>query len=162
RARRNWMRYQVPLLFAVVGCSILFREFIRTYGSGSEVIYHDYSHQTFIGLLLSESLAFFFLLITLTFVPLGHLIGKQIAAIRSPLEAYATNIAGSILGVLLFTAISFLQLEPWAWFLIALAPVLWLLRAERPWLKAHGILSALLLALVWWAGLPYIWTPYNK
>lgn len=44
-----------------------------------------------------------------------------------PLKAYTVEIAGSILGILLFAAVSFLWLNPGLWFLIGLILLLLIL-----------------------------------
>ena len=79
-----------------------------------------------------------------------------------PLEAYRLDILGSLAGIVAFTALSFLQLPPLAWGLVAAAGFVVLLgdRARR-WKWAGLGVVVLLLGVQ--SLLPlYHWSPYNK
>ena len=79
-----------------------------------------------------------------------------------PLEAYRLDILGSLAGIVAFTALSFLQLPPLAWGLVAAAGFVVLLgdRARR-WQWAGLGVVVLLLGVQ--SLLPlYHWSPYNK
>ena len=57
-----------------------------------------------------------FVLVALTLVGPGQQLGRSLARFSNRVEAYALNIAGSIAGILLFTACSWLELGPIWWF----------------------------------------------
>lgn len=162
RRRRELIRYQPMLVLGLVVVAVLFQRYVKTFGARGDVFYTDWSRQAKVSLLLVECLAFFFLLIAVVFVPLGQKIGKGLAAVSSPLKAYTLNILGSLAGVVAFTLMSVLELTPWWWFLAAVAGLLWLARRERRMWQANALVSALTVAIVWWAGTDYIWSPYNK
>lgn len=160
--RRDWMALQLPVLFVVVVISVLCRQYVKTLGAVGDILHSDFRRTALVSLSLPECLAMFFLLITIVFVPLGQRIGRCLAAIPSSLEGYTLNILGSVAGVVIFAVISWLQLNPWWWFLIALGTVLWMLWPSRVMLPMNLFVAILTIALVWWAGRDYIWTPYNK
>jgi SAM-dependent methyltransferase len=62
---------------------------------------------------------FFFLVIALTFVGPGQQLGRALARVPDRVQAYTINIAGSIVGIVLFAGLSALQLPPLWWFLPA-------------------------------------------
>jgi hypothetical protein len=76
----------------------------------------------------------FFLLIAVTMIGLGQLLGRRFAAIPNAVEAYVVNIGGSLAGVLLFNLCSW-WLSPVWWFgMVAIGLVYFLLReTPRPW-----------------------------
>ena len=63
---------------------------------------------------------FFFVLIALAFVGLGQVMGRYFDMIPKRLQAYTTNIVGSLVGIIAFALISYLWLSPFWWFLIGL------------------------------------------
>lgn len=99
---------------------------------------------------------------------LGRLVGGYLDAHRSALVAYALNIGGSVLGTVLFTAVSFLAWPPSAW--LGLCSVLfWLvLGCERESLGPRHVALAAVLAVLPAAvshvdsGPETVWTPYYK
>lgn len=161
-ARRNWMRFQIPLILGLTIIAILFRQYVKTFGAVGDLNYSDFSRSAPVSLTITECLLFFFSFVPIVFVPLGQRIGRLLALIPSPLEGYALNISGSIAGVLVFTLTSFLDLAPWCWFLLALVTLLWLMRREPTLLPVNVLTAILIVATVWCAGRDYIWTPYNK
>src|SRR5207237_897656 len=54
------------------------------------------------------------------FVVLGGLVGERLAALDA-LPGYGWNLAGSIAGILAFTALSFSIAPPWVWILIGVS-----------------------------------------
>ena len=64
---------------------------------------------------------FFFMLIALALIGPGQQLGKALNRWPDRVQAYTINISGSIVGILLFAACSYLQLSPFWWFgLVAL------------------------------------------
>jgi spermidine synthase len=63
-------------------------------------------------------IAVIFLFNALAFIPLGHLVAKLMLN-ADTLKAYSYNLLGSILGILLFTVLSFLWTGPIVWLVIS-------------------------------------------
>ena len=63
-------------------------------------------------------IAVIFLFNILAFIPLGHLVAKLMLN-ADTLKAYSYNLLGSILGILLFTVLSFLWTGPIVWLVIS-------------------------------------------
>ena len=61
---------------------------------------------------------FFFIVIALTFVGPGQELGRALKRWPNRIQAYTLNILGSITGIMLFGACSWLELPPVAWFLL--------------------------------------------
>jgi SAM-dependent methyltransferase len=62
---------------------------------------------------------FFFLIIALTFVGPGQLLGRSFSKVPDRIRSYTINILGSMAGIALFAGISALHLAPFWWFLPA-------------------------------------------
>jgi hypothetical protein len=98
------------------------------------------------------------------FVPMGRWLGRAMDEATGPLVAYSVNVAGSLVGTLLFVAVSVASLPPWAWFLllgVLLAPLL------RPWSPRSAALFAFLVlgplvGACFEQGEQTLWSPYQK
>ncbi|MDR3699103.1 MAG: hypothetical protein P4L56_05675 [Candidatus Sulfopaludibacter sp.] len=73
----------------------------------------------------------FFVLIAVTMVGPGQLLGRRLAAIPNPVEAYMINIGGSLAGILVFQCCSW-WLPPVWWFGLAAAGLVWFLWKDSP------------------------------
>jgi SAM-dependent methyltransferase len=71
--------------------------------------------------------AVFFVLISLMFVGLGQVLGRAFDAYPNRVLGYTLNIGGSIVGILAFSALSFLHAPPALWFLVSCGGVAYLL-----------------------------------
>ncbi len=98
------------------------------------------------------------------FVPLGRLLGRRMDEARPPLVAYSVNVAGSLVGTLLFVAVSVASQPPWIWFLLLGALMLPVVRSRRS-------IDLVLLAVValapavgarFEAARETVWSPYQK
>ena len=94
---------------------------------------------------------FLFVITIVVFVPLGQLTGRLMQGVP-PLKAYTFNVLGSVGGVLLFTAASYLWLPPVIWFglvvimtLFCFAPDPRMLR----WAAPLGLALLMLMAIDW-------------
>ncbi len=87
----------------------------------------------------------------LVFIPIGQVTGRVMKSF-SPIRAYSINIAGSIGGVLLFTAVSFLWLPPVVWFGLASLFAWYLLRPSGVSL-ARSV--PFVLAILVWVGVDW-------
>ncbi|MBL8879109.1 MAG: methyltransferase domain-containing protein [Phycisphaerales bacterium] len=77
----------------------------------------------------------------IVFVPIGQLTGRLMRG-AAPLRAYTINVFGSLAGVLLFAALSYLWTPPIVWFVAAAAMLLFLMRHE-----AGGLLTGAIAIL---------------
>jgi len=103
-------------------------------------------------------------LITSIFIPLGQTVSRQIELAPRPLYGYSWNLAGSLAGILVFFAVSWLALPPTIWFVAVLAGMGMLAspRSERLLLIAAVLPVALLLHD---PSTPHhfnLWTPYQQ
>src|SRR5262245_58177012 len=64
---------------------------------------------------------FFFVIIALAFVGPGQELGRALNRVPNRVLAYTINIAGSVVGIVLFSVFSYLQLSPFWWFLPVVA-----------------------------------------
>lgn len=105
------------------------------------------------------------------FVPFGQLLGEFLRESDRPLRAYTVNIFGSLLGVLLFTFLSFLSSPPICWFacLFFIVAVLLISEGRRRALAPSGVLMAAMLCFLFFhdhqaaqGEREEIWSPYQK
>ncbi len=89
-----------------------------------------------------------FVLIALALVGPGQQLGRALAQIKNRLEGYTVNIAGSIIGILLFTACSWLELGPVWWFGVVLMAIAFLERAARPHYKAVLVAASIMILMM--------------
>jgi hypothetical protein len=148
------------LLLVVVALG--FNLFVKTQTLTQDILYTDVNRTSLLTVPLLFTLVIFFLLITATFVPLGQKIGVGLLTTRSPLSGYILNILGSVLGVVAFSAVSFLQLAPAWWFGLALLPLLWFVRREKALLCANLVAVLITITNVTVAGGGFVWSPYHK
>ena len=104
-----------------------------------------------------------FTLSSLFFVPLGALMGREFRKF-APLEAYTTDIGGSLLGILAFSALSALRTPPAVWMTIGFA--IWLLLSLTERKFAVGIattgVAAVAMSLMTVQGGSEVWSPYYR
>ena len=112
---------------------------------------------------------YFFLLIALVMMGPGQQLGRCLAAIPNRLEAYTIDIAGSIAGIVMFAACSFLELSPTIWFAVVMLGFSWFLSAgDRRRGLALMLGPALVLALAVEPagargdGPKQMWSPYYR
>ena len=79
-----------------------------------------------------------------------------------PLVAYRLDILGSIAGITAFSALSFLQLPPVAWGLVAAAGLAVALGRRQPWWSLAAAGAAVLLLTAQSLVPSYHWSPYYK
>ncbi len=78
-----------------------------------------------------------------------------------PLKAYAVEIAGSVLGIVLFAVVSFFELPPPVWFTIGFVLLLPVIERARERLLALACGVAAILLITPFAG-QFLWSPYYK
>jgi SAM-dependent methyltransferase len=105
------------------------------------------------------------------FVPFGQLLGQYLKESERPLKAYTVNIFGSLVGIILFTFLSFLSAPPIYWFALFFFTIAVLLLAvgrKRLLLPSAAIMVGILVFLfirdnkVKQGGREEIWSPYQK
>ena len=166
-------RNRIPLLMVVplLAAQFCFVLLVRMAPKGLSV--SPFSEQLTMGLfqadwsdavLLFLLLSVLFLLTALTFVPIGQLCGRLMDH-RKNLRAYGLNLLGSLVGVLLMLAASFLWTPPLVWFALCFLGIL-LFHLRRPSSliagAAFGILATIVLA--WWPINPLwnrVYSPYQ-
>src|SRR5258706_4453345 len=111
------------------------------------------------------AVASFFACIVFTFLPIGQIVGSMLeTAPRGP-RGYTVNIAGSLVGILLYTFISFLYQPPAIWFLVgAILFGLVFLRQRKTVLLFLGSCVLVAVALTVWVDktAKVYWSPYQK
>ena len=93
----------------------------------------------------------FFLMSTLTFVPLGRFVAERLDEFRRrgrPLRGYSWDLSGSLLGVVAFAALGFAGTFPVVWFTAFLVPGTLLIPRRTRVLAAYLAVAALTLAAV--------------
>ncbi|MBV9725078.1 MAG: hypothetical protein JO299_07875 [Gammaproteobacteria bacterium] len=109
-------------------------------------------------------LAVLFLLTALTFLPVGQLCGRLMER-RPKLRAYGMNLLGSVVGVLLMLAISFLWAPPLVWFAVCFLAVLLFTERRLPVLVTGIVFTTVcVVALAWWPVdrmLNRVYSPYQ-
>jgi len=103
--------------------------------------------------------------LAVTFVPFGQMLGDIFAASDNRIRDYSINLMGSLAGIWVFSWLSYLQTPPWIWFLIGasgMAVLIW------PWSRrtiAGMATVAVLLLLTIEKDTPSqltFWSPYQK
>lgn len=126
-------------------------------------------------------------LVAISFVPIGQLVGWYLEHSQKGVRAYSINIAASIAGIWIFTALSFLSTPPVVWFALLFAGLLgffWRWPDVRRTLMATAAATLVLFALgstkrTWWGEESWkgarqnelalkpgrsrvLWSPYQK
>jgi hypothetical protein len=84
-----------------------------------------------------------FVAIAAVMVPFGQVVGQALSASEAPLRAYSWNVAGSLAGILLFTAMNAVAMPPVVWFVGSAVGCMALAGAAR--FVVLGLATALLL-----------------
>ncbi|MCB4790569.1 MAG: hypothetical protein LHV68_01660 [Elusimicrobia bacterium] len=101
-----------------------------------------------------------FTLVAVLFLPLGCAFADIFKSFE-PLKGYSINIVGNLVGVLLFTLLSFLHSPPYIWFLVGLTLCLIFLHKIK-WIIGCILVISVLLVQVYVSDRSYLWSPYQK
>jgi len=105
---------------------------------------------------------FFFTIIALAFLGPGQELGRALQRWPNRVQAYTLNIAGSIVGILLFAACSWLELSAFWWFLFVACGLSYFYyispRANLTGQRPAAILAAVCLVMIVWLS---AWTPHG-
>lgn len=103
-----------------------------------------------------------FVVSALIMIPLGQLIGTYLRRFI-PLVGYSINIGASLLGVMTFLLLGYLQLGPIVWFTIAFLPILYFTRGYSQGIFCNLIGLALVISIFLYYKSPQeYWSPYYK
>jgi SAM-dependent methyltransferase len=117
----------------------------------------------------------FFFLVALAMIGPGQELGRAFDRIPRRVVAYTTNILGSIAGILVFAACSWLEVSPFWWFLIIVVGLGYFLRREGSRFRWRPDRIALLVLVLGLASIPsgkiraggkvvgeHLWSPYYR
>jgi SAM-dependent methyltransferase len=103
-------------------------------------------------------------LVAFLFIPSGQIVGSYLEKVPRGIKGYTANIVGSLIGILAYTGLCFLDQPPPAWLGVAGALLVWLVW-RRPLLRWAAVCFFLLcVALSAWSpqiGRVY-WSPYQR
>ncbi|CAN5884752.1 hypothetical protein BH11MYX4_BH11MYX4_03260 [soil metagenome] len=129
--------------------------------SSGEVLFLEYQ-TTATRIPLYPFLGLSYVLIALAFVPIGVWVGQTLVG-PDPLRRYALNIAGSLLGIGLFVALSATGSPPFLWIACAGGSTLFALVSASTRVRAAGALVVMAaVASAWTATRGATWSPYQK
>lgn len=157
--------WSVSLLLVVTAAAAMSRVAF-TAQSASEhlfLLYYDLPRGAPVVRGVSFPIAVCFVLCALSFVPLGQLIAERLNAFRirsGALRGYAWDIAGSLLGVIVFSLASFAGAFPIVWFSMLLGLGLVFLGGPRWWRAAHVVIGGAVLLIVVRSERGEIYSPY--
>lgn len=104
------------------------------------------------------------LLITYIFIPIGQTVSRQIELAPRPLYGYSWNLAGSLVGILAFFAVSWLALPPAIWLTLVLVCMA-LLQSNRSDTIRLAMAIVPVAILLFDPSTPHsfnLWTPYQQ
>ena len=107
------------------------------------------------------SLPVIFALVVLVMAGLGQAVARSFAHFK-PLDAYRFDIIGSIGGIALFSALSFVGLPPIAWGAVVAALFVLLLGTKERWWQWVMIAAVVLMLLAESLSSVDVWSPYYK
>ena len=156
---RNW----IPLLFALLFLSARYSQFLGLTHIGfftpDDYVWGIHSHLPPLAVkaLFVVGLALFFTMMTGFFVFIGCLVGMELKNCRQ-LPGYSANLAGSLAGMLLFTAMSFYNTAPAAWILAGCLLL-------SPFVYQQRTLMAAMVGVILLTAIPQpgaFWSPYYR
>jgi SAM-dependent methyltransferase len=162
RMRRPLFTWYPLLQLAVIAVVYFFRLEVRINAPGS-IYFTSGTTDPVTAVETTLLLPVLFLGVAALFATLAQRMASEMTALP-PLRAYTINLAGSLAGVAAFAAVSWLEAPPSAWFIVAFAAAVPLLRNQK-WTTAS---LAAILCLVISGGLVAdmqrgtIWSPYYK
>ena len=137
-----------------------------THESKSEylwLLYYDLPRNAPVSTLAELPIVVFFILSAATFLPLGQFLGQRLQRFREmqePLRGYAWDLLGSLLGVIAFACMSFLNTFPIFWFATFLLIGSFLFLRHRAAMALHAIAAVAMLIVVQRAEKADAYSPY--
>lgn len=100
------------------------------------------------------------------FVPIGRLLGRLMDDHPRTIWAYSVNVAGSLIGIWLFVALSAFSMPPVVWLGVGIALLAWFLNSSQDRVLNFGLAAALLILgfIVDYqpSAIESTWSPYQK
>ena len=123
-SQRVWWRRGIQALLALIllvrnpWTPSMFEGLSQTLGAGQDTaIWFAGTARNWPNFILAAAIVgILFFLLTLVFIPLGQVVSQELDSAPSRLTAYSWNLGASLLGIALFSAVSFLELPPAFWF----------------------------------------------
>ena len=157
-----------PLVMALVIGAVYFLRLEVAVPTAGSIYFSSGTSEDVVVVESTMLLPVLFVIVAALFVTLAQQMGREMAALP-PLRGYTVNVAGSLVGVVLFGVISWLELPPGAWFGTAFAAALPLIlwpesgvRARPAPAVAGVLLLGVSLALVHAMARGALWSPYYK
>jgi spermidine synthase len=171
-SQRVWWRRGIQALLALIllvrnpWTPSMFEGLSQTLGAGQDTaIWFAGTARNWPNFILAAAIVgILFFLLTLVFIPLGQVVSQELDSAPSRLTAYSWNLGASLLGIALFSAISFLELPPAFWFgsiLLGFA----ILQDGWKWRITVAVLIVPAVVLLHEKADPdhfSIWTPYQQ
>ena len=155
RAGRRPLRWAWPvtLLVLVLTASALSRVVFTQNAPADHLflLYYDLPPDSPVVADIRPPILILFVLAAASFVPLGQIVAERLRRFRErgrPLSGYRWDIAGSLVGIAGFTALSFARAFPTVWFAGVLALGLVFFRGRRRDFLVCGALAALVVLVV--------------
>jgi len=153
-ARRRSLLSLWPLFLALIaGTAAYLNRFAFTQESATDhlwLLYYDLPATATVIPSIRLPIMLMFLLSALTFVPLGQYVAARLVIARdtsTSLWGYASDLAGSLAGVVAFSILSYAGTRPVVWFTIALAAAL-LLYESRGLMLWHAVMAFVVIVIV--------------
>jgi spermidine synthase len=107
---------------------------------------------------------YLFAAIALCFVPIGQMIGRMLDSSPKIVAAYSVNVLGSLVGIWLFSSMSYFYVPPIGWLLMVIALIFALVPRNALHLSVCGLGSALALLMILPAvgAFETVWSPYQR
>lgn len=139
-------------------------------GASSEVFIwgaaENLSGNAWVGLVIAAVIVLpLFILIALTFVPIGQLVGFYLEAAPHGISAYSINVLASLAGITLYTALCFMNQPPIVWLIVAgiLTVALFWHAPSIRWITLATFVISISLAAIQFFGTKDVhWSPYQK
>jgi spermidine synthase len=171
-SQRVWWRRGIQALLALIllvrnpWTPSMFEGLSQTLGAGQDTaIWFAGTARDWPNFVLAAAIAgILFFLLTLVFIPLGQVVSRELDSAPHSLTAYSWNLGASLLGIALFSALSFMELPPAFWFALILLGFAFL-QDQWKWRIAVGVLIVPVAILLHEKASPdhfSIWTPYQQ
>ncbi|MCP4539550.1 MAG: hypothetical protein GY832_20640 [Chloroflexi bacterium] len=130
--------------------------------SGDDFLWYTASFSYWLALALFLGTVFIFFLATVfLFIPLGQATGAEMAD-HAPTPAYIVNILASLVGIWLFSLLSYLQTGPVLWFGVGLVGIGIWMYARQALSRLDVVIFALVLVGLLVFGQGVVWSPYQR
>jgi SAM-dependent methyltransferase len=159
--RANLFRW-FPLALLVLILSVKYLHLEIAVPSTTSLFFTSGTTEKLVAVESTRLLPILFVTVALLFVTIAQVMGRELAR-RPPLPAYTINLLGSLTGVAAFALMSWLQLPPVAWFVVAVFAALPFVSADRRLVaNVNALLLCAAVVLVYQMGRGSLWSPYYR